>query len=136
MKLNSSAGALLFETFVALMVLSVGITGSLRMFSESLYVGEKNAARAQAQPDLDQWLFEWHGIPGGLVENQAEGKRPYQYKMVSKPLDSMIQKETEKPTGLKPPAQEREYHEVTVEVTDENGKKITEFETVVFTKKT
>lgn len=62
----SNKGSLLFETFVALMILSIGITGTLRVFSEALFVGTRNMKKNAAQENMDHLLFEWFAYPGGV----------------------------------------------------------------------
>lgn len=61
---TNKRGSFLFETFVALLILSVGITATLRVFSEALLVGARNAQSKVAKEDLDHLLFEWFAYPG------------------------------------------------------------------------
>lgn len=62
----NSRGSLLFETFVALMILSIGITSTLRVFSEALFVGTRNMQKHAAQEKMNRLLFEWFAHPGGV----------------------------------------------------------------------
>ena len=59
-------GSLLFETFVALMILSIGITSTLRVFSEALFVGTRNTQKSAAQEKMNHLLFGWFAYPGGV----------------------------------------------------------------------
>ena len=136
-------GTLLFETFVALMVLSIGITGSMRVFSEALYVGRKNADRTDVQSGLDRWLFESFALPGSRIKLddhlqpyyfRSDDGRQYQYGLTLHPLSvPHLDEQKEKQTQLSP-IPEREYRKVDVQVTDDQGKKVAEFETVLFAK--
>lgn len=88
--LNSNKGALLFETFVALMILSIGITQSLSVFSQTLFAKKRNTAASEVQQGLDQLLFEWYAVPGAKIVNGTpissrykpqESNNEYTYKM-------------------------------------------------------
>ena len=56
-------GSLLFETFVAVMVLSIGIVAVLRIFSQALFVGNRHIERRQAQQDFNGLVFKWFANP-------------------------------------------------------------------------
>ena len=56
-------GSLLFETFVALMILSVGITSTLRVFGEALFAGRKTTEQAEAKLGMNHLLFSWFANP-------------------------------------------------------------------------
>ncbi len=62
----SKKGSLLFETFVALMILSIGISGTLRVFGEALFVGTRNKQTSEAEEGIRHLLFEWFAHPGGV----------------------------------------------------------------------
>lgn len=60
-------GSLLFETCVALVILSLGVTSSLKVFSQALFVGTRNEEKRLAASELDHLLFEWFAYPGGVM---------------------------------------------------------------------
>ncbi|OGW81996.1 MAG: hypothetical protein A3B72_10630 [Omnitrophica bacterium RIFCSPHIGHO2_02_FULL_45_28] len=66
MKKRRIRGALLFETFIALMILSIGIVSVLRIFGESLFVGRQNEERRELKTGIDKALFEWFAYPQGV----------------------------------------------------------------------
>ena len=67
MRKLGSRGTLLFEAFVALMILSVGVTSTLKIFSEALFAGTRNQEKNEAIAELDHLLFKWFAYPGGVV---------------------------------------------------------------------
>lgn len=94
-KILSQGGALLFETFVALMVLSVGITGSLRVFSGALVAGERNAEAGDIREAMENWFFEQQAVPGASMSEggipsytylSKDGKRQYRFRIKTRPL--------------------------------------------------
>ena len=62
-RLRFSRGSLLFEMFVALAFLSIGIASMLRVFGETLFVGRSNQIRTSLKQGTDQLLFSWFANP-------------------------------------------------------------------------
>lgn len=60
----SQTGSLLLETFVAMMVLSVGVSGSLKVFGQALFSQQRIGDLQQARVALDQKLFYWFAYQG------------------------------------------------------------------------
>ena len=61
--MSRNRGSLLFETFVALMILSIGITSSLRVFGEALFINTRNRQKQAAKAGIDHVLFSWFANP-------------------------------------------------------------------------
>ena len=64
-------GSLLFETFIALMILSVGLTSTLRVFGEALFAGRRVVEIEEAKRLLDDLFFEWFAYPGAVTVSEA-----------------------------------------------------------------
>lgn len=64
-------GSLLFETFIALMVLAVGITSTLKIFGEALFVGKQNEQRNLMEEQLNHLLFSWFADPQSIPFSEA-----------------------------------------------------------------
>lgn len=64
MNKKAKRGALLFELFIALLILSVGMTSTLHIFTEALFVGRKNQERREAEREMGNLLFPWFAQPG------------------------------------------------------------------------
>ena len=61
--MSKKSGSILFELFIALMILSIAIAQTLRVFSEALYLGQRNVEQAEIKKNIDHLIFEWSG-PG------------------------------------------------------------------------
>lgn len=59
-------GSLLFETFIALMILSIGIVSTLRVFGEALFIDRRDQERVEAKVGTKNLLFEWFAYPTGV----------------------------------------------------------------------
>lgn len=57
MRKFNSKGSLLFETLIALLVLAVGVTASLRLFGQALYASTRNFDQMRARRLMDERLF-------------------------------------------------------------------------------
>lgn len=145
--LNQQKGALLFEMFVALLILSIGITGSLRIFSEALYAGKGNRERTAVREGLARWQFEWNVIPGArMVEEKTvpfhyideKDGTLYTYEFKPEPLQKLLP-ETEQ--AVKPEGDSekqivlrggRVYHSLSIDVSSDVKSQLGEYRTVIF----
>src|SRR3989338_5126493 len=59
-------GSLLFETFIALMLLSIGIVSTLRIFGQALYVVHQNYERKEVRTGLQNFLFPYFAHPDSV----------------------------------------------------------------------
>jgi len=145
-------GALLFETFVALMVLSIGIVSVLRIFGESLFAGRLNRERLEVKQGLAKVLFDWFAYPGGvklgegaaltvpidvkdsdrsyLVQMQSENLKPPEEEGSERKAQN---KQTQQQTQVAKPVQLSEYYKIDCHVTGEDmEQEILELKTVIY----
>ena len=134
-------GSLLFELFVALMILSVGIVSILRVFGEALFVGQRNVERAEAKKEIENLVFEWLVNPAtaSFTENGSvtvpldHGKSRYWCEIRSQnmvfPVAKAETKSQEKKSEIfqKPSP----YYQVHFLVTRDNGTPIFNLDTVL-----
>ena len=59
----SRRGVLLFELFIALMILSVGIASTFRIFGEALLGERKDQELAETKLETKKFLFSWFAYP-------------------------------------------------------------------------
>ena len=60
-------GTILIETFLALLMLSIGILGALGIFSNSLAAGRKSHDQSRAVQEMNRVLFESLANPAGVI---------------------------------------------------------------------
>ena len=137
-------GALLFETFVALMILSIGITGILRVFGQALFVGERNREKVVAKELVNHLLFLWFASPGAsrVSERAAvtlpldtKGDAPeYWYRVRSKALQLQSEVEDIPAEGEDIPAEVEDiaaFYQVELEILKERERNIYDLQVVI-----
>ena len=62
-KLGEEKGVFLFELFIALMILSIGIDSILGIFGQSLNLGKRNAEQQNVKNQIEDILFSWAANP-------------------------------------------------------------------------
>mgnify|MGYP001594054731 CR=1 FL=1 len=143
MNKHSNRGSLLFELFIALAILSIGITSTLVIFSEALFVGRKNEERLETKRELNHLLFAWYANPnhvkipeGGMITiplEAAEGDSSYWCEIRSKSLvaKSGGGSESEEAKKTVSQAKPKQYYEVQLKVTRDEGGPVLNLNTVV-----
>ncbi|HTL48648.1 MAG TPA: hypothetical protein VL688_11380 [Verrucomicrobiae bacterium] len=131
--LRDARGSILFETFVALMVLSVGVTGSLRLFGQALQASDRNRQQAESKQFLDELLFSvFAGIDEGVVPEHGEekatdlGEDGLKARVRLVPLGVEKTKAQEVPKGG-----HGEYGRLVMNVENGSGQKVFQAETVI-----
>lgn len=134
-------GSLLFETFVAVMVLSIGVTAVLGVFGEALFAGSRQMERKAAKDNLNQLLFGWFADPRSPVI--AEGGN------ITVPLDAgesgrelLCAVESQKlappapdsadPSGNVPIQKESQFYQVKFRVANEQDRSVMDLESVIY----
>ena len=139
-------GSLLFETFVALMILSIGITGSLRVFGESLHVGRQTAEAEEIREAFNSMLFEWHAIAGGELaediarplEKHGKAEKQYHYKIELNPvvIQALEERKESEIIQSMPQKKDRSYFEAGILILDDQKQLREQMQTVTFIKNT
>jgi len=138
---NDKRGSLLFETFVALMILSIGITGTLRVFGQALFVSSRNAETVQIRKVVTGILFDWFVMPsadawaqdGSLKINtggdasQSELEVQVRSETLTVDTAATVEEEGEEETGTSAAA-----YRVKLHLLKDRGEPIYQFETVMF----
>jgi Tfp pilus assembly protein PilV len=101
--IRNQRGAVLFEAFVALMILSIGLTGVLRVFGQALFVGQRTEEKQIAVEGLQPEVFEWFAIAKKKTKLPSYERRPlvtqtgrqqsdeYEYTLSSKQLSGQVE---------------------------------------------
>ena len=133
-------GSLLFETFIALMILSIGIVSTLRVFGEALFVGERNRERMVVIQGIDRLLFPWFANPGDTSIPEA-GALTLPLSGNSRETEHWAEIEArnlggktgesnqERKTRLSKASQ---YYQVTCRIAKESQQEVLNLETVIF----
>ncbi len=149
---NARRGGLLFETFVALIFLSVAIPGILRVFGESLFVSQRNVERREVGGWVEKFVFPWFANPGmmdlpagGDVNVPLDpGRRGSDYRCaisVTPMIRSAEAESGEQPgagssaqiqTSRKMAEKKMDYYHVRLAVTKDRRRELLETETVLF----
>lgn len=148
-------GTLLFELFVALMFLSIGIVSILHIFSQALYSGKYNEERTEVKHAVNHYLFPWFAYPGGVKLSEggmltfpfesSNGNSSFfvqmQFQSLNPPTqegdnNKSSQKNTQSNSTATPTQQSlqtNEYYKVNVRATKENqDRELVSLDTVVF----
>lgn len=136
-------GSLLFETFVALMILSIGITSTLRVFGEALFVGTRNQQTNEAQEGVRHLLFKWFAHPGGVrLPDGGALTLPLDTKNADPEIWSTVQSQnlsiSETASAAEKQAQalkENQYYAVQITAQKNYGRDLLGLKTVVFQSK-
>lgn len=136
-------GSLLFELFVALMILSVGIVSVLRVFGEALAVGRRNIERGQVQVEVRKLLLPWLANPasafftenGSITVPLDSGPSHYWCEIHSRPMIFPVDlsKDASKSQGQTPGIAQKpnHYYQVRFHVTRDNGAAVFDLDTVL-----
>lgn len=133
--LKNCKGSLLFETLIALLILAVGITASLRLFGQTLQASSRNFDQLRARRYLDNRLFFVFAGTGEIVGDDSSGEEEIPGKSQEKPLKyawriepllaSAAGEETRNIAGTK------DYGLLKMSVAADRGNRIFDAETVV-----
>jgi hypothetical protein len=134
-------GSILFELFMALMILSIAIANTLRVFSETLFVGQKNIERAEAKKAVEHLMFEWTAHPwnasfagsGSITIPFENGASGYQCEIRSQKIFLSSQKPTSESQKEDSNVIQRpnSYYQVHFHVTRSRGTPVFDFETIL-----
>ncbi len=133
--IKNSKGSLLFETLIALLILAVGVTASIRLFGQALYASGRNSDQLRARRFLDNRLFPvFAGVDSAMnEENSGEenipseaNEKPLSYEWSIEPLHGTAQaKAGGNIVGKK------EYGRLKLSIAGESDNRIFDAETVV-----
>ena len=143
MNKDAERGSLLFELFIALAILSIGITSTLVVFSEALFVGRKNQDRLETKQELSKLLFSWYANPqqaeipeGGMITIpllSEEEDTSYWCEIHSKRLvaESTEESGSDEANKTASPSKPKQYYEVRLKVTRDEGAPVLNLNTIV-----
>ena len=140
---TGTAGSILFETFVALMILSVGITATLRIFGQALFVSTRGIEKKAAEERLDRFLFKWFADPrkvalagGGSITFSLDPEKPEEEFWCVADSHELIPAE-EALQGTEPPAKpkavrENRYYQVQFRVKNVKESNVMDLEGLIY----
>ncbi len=73
-KILNAKGSLLFEALIALLILAVGVTASIRLFGQALQSSSRNFDQLRARRFLDNKLFSIYSGAGEILEEERSGE--------------------------------------------------------------
>lgn len=138
MSKSADRGALLFELFIALMILSIGIVSILNVFGATLLAGQKNVERNQAKKEVEQLLFSWAVDPfnatflgGGTITFSLDNGSEKSNHWCEIHSDNLLFVDTSSgDTNPDAASKPSPYYQVNLRLTKDNGSQIFDFETV------
>lgn len=131
--IKNEAGGFLFETFVALMILSIGITGTLRVFGQSLMAQSLNQDRGFASGRVREFLFEWMAYPES--KQAPEGSVTVSFSPDEEGTRYSCLLHSKRLAAGELTADKGGYYRVELNVLREGRKSVFEYETFLYTPK-
>ncbi len=143
MSRHCNRGAILFELFISLMVLSIAITGYLRIFGQAVFTNQKNYHQSEAKSLIQHLLFEWFAHPKSILISEQgtvtqpltsrDGMHKYWSTIKSERLKVKTADKNNNEQGEEVEEQEKrnEYLKVYFRVDRESGVRLLDMDTVV-----